>query len=222
MSSSRHSGDLIMARTANTGCKRLAWRRGDIMAYRFTVYPAEGDDLPVVTLVDDDEDGLTVAENPHAVLRDLVARGFDMARCCFLYRKPLRGWDELALELPAQLLGFLPIAAGERTEAEAVEAVRDSYRPLDMNSQAFLGESLRHGDNVPPAQGELLLFPGRGRAGGRMSQESAPPGGPGCGEDEPSDAEIIALTIRHGADDAKRYLNAIALERAARGIEDDA
>jgi hypothetical protein len=183
------------------------------MAYRFTVYPAEGDDPPVVALVDDDEDGLTVAANPHAVLQDLVARGFDMARCCFLYRNPRRGWDELALELPAELLGFLPIAAGERTEAEAVESVRDSYRPLDLNSKAFLEESLRHEENLPPAQAVLLLFPERGRAGRRVTQESTPPGGPGGGEDEPSNAEIIAMTIRHGVDHTRGYLNSLASVR---------
>ena len=33
-------------------------------------------------------------------------------------------------------------------------------------------------------------------------------------EDYPSDAEIVAMTIRHGADQAKRYLDALALRKA--------
>jgi hypothetical protein len=48
-----------------------------------------------------------------------------------------------------------------------------------------------------------------------------PPGQRPDDEGYPSDAEIVAMTIRHGADYTKQYLDAIGLERARRGIEED-
>lgn len=55
-----------------------------------------------------------------------------------------------------------------------------------------------------------------------MPKNSKPPGRRSGKDDgyEASDVEIVAMTIRHGAEYTKRHLNSMALERAARGIED--
>jgi hypothetical protein len=54
------------------------------------------------------------------------------------------------------------------------------------------------------------------------SRKSKPPeGDPREDDSYPSDVDIIAMTIRHGAEHMKQYLNAIALERVSRGIDDE-
>jgi hypothetical protein len=160
--------------------------------YRFAVHPAEGIHRPVLSIVDSGTARIW-PEDIDAIFADLRAQGVNLEKHWVIYSNTPGKWDELEIDAHGAFAGSVMLDSP--SEAHAIAKLRADWQE-EWNAMRADAERLE----AEPREAR------RRRSGGSDD------------DGYPDDVEIVAMTIRHGADYTKRTLDSLARLEAC---EDD-